>query len=254
LRAEANIPGSESSRLTVGQVVGERYRLVRMLDGKARIWRATDESDRSVVLKTGAEILIDREFQVLSALSHPHIVATMGRVDCGAGCFIVLEHLAGGDLVSLAGLSPRYWLQPVADVIAALGYLHRHSVVHRDLKARNVLIDIGNRARLIDFESALAIGSRWTAGGTTEILIRPERGNQPVSVADDDYALACLLHEMLYGMPPGTNDRKPAPGFAEPLVRLVDASLEAPGAPERPGLDRFAAVVELLNERLPEIQ
>jgi serine/threonine protein kinase len=254
LRAEANIPSSDPSSLNAGQTVGGRYRLVRALDRKQRIWRATDEAGRSVVLKSGIESSIEREYRVLSALSHRNIIGTAGRVDGDSGSFIILDYLAGGDLVSLAGLSPRHWLRPIGDVIDALDYLHGHRLVHRDLKARNVLLDTGNRARLIDFESALPAGSRWTAGGTTESIVRPERGDRPVTAADDDYALACLLHEMLYGMPPGTTARKPVPAWLAPLAGLVDASLEATGISVGPDLRRFSAVVELLKEQRPDLQ
>jgi serine/threonine protein kinase len=251
-RAETNIPLSDPSGLTAGRMIGGRYRLVTALDRKERIWRATDESGRSVVLKSGAGPAIDHEFRVLSALSHPNVVGTAGRIDDDSGSFMILDYLAGGDLVSLAGLSPRHWLRPIGEVIDALGYLHRHRLVHRDLKARNVLLDTGNRACLIDFESARAFGSRWAAGGTTDSIVRPERGNRPVAPADDEYALACLLHEMLYGMPPGATARRAAAAWVAPLARLVDSSLETAGNSAGADLRRYAAVVESVQAQRPD--
>ena len=246
-RAGANISNSDCKALTVGRVVCGRFRLDCALDHKARIWQVTDDFNRSHVLKTGPSALVEREFQTLSTLSHPNIINATDCIDSEAGRFVVLEYLSGGDLVSLAGQSPNYWLDPVADVIDALSYLHRHGFVHRDLKARNVLFDASNRVRLIDFGSTLRIGSRWTLGGTTAAAVEPERGDAPVSTVDDVYALTCLLHEMLYGMPPGTGERKPAPDWAEALAELVDSSLGAPNANGRPSLERFAAGVELLQ-------
>jgi serine/threonine protein kinase len=235
-------------------MIGGRYRLVAALDRKQRIWRATDAAGRSVVLKSGTRPAIDHEFRVLSALHHPNIVGTAGRIDDDSGSFVVLDYLAGGDLVSLAGLSPRYWLQPIGEVIDALGYLHSHSLVHRDLKARNVLLDSENRACLIDFESTQACGSRWTAGGTTDSIIRPERGNRPVAPADDEYALACLLHEMLYGAPPGAIVRRAAAAWVAPLAGLVDSSLATAGNTAGADLRRYAAVVESVQAQRPDQQ
>jgi serine/threonine protein kinase len=213
-----------------------------------------DNANRQLVLKTGPLPVIDHEFQVLSALDHSNIVHTKGYVNCEAGSFIILENLSGGDLVSLAGLSPEYWLQPVAQVIHALAYMHGRGFVHRDLKARNVLLDAANVSRLIDFGSALPVGSRWTAGGTTPTSVFPERGDEPVSIADDVFALTCLLHEMLYGTPPGTANRKPVPAWVDPLVNLVDTGLDAAEAGAQPDLDRFSAVVELLMANGPDHQ
>lgn len=246
-RAGANVPNSDCNGFTVGCMVCGRFRLDRSLDHKARIWKATDDSNHSHVLKTGPNSLVEREFQTLSTLSHPNIIDAADCFDCEASRYLVLEYLPGGDLVSLAGQSPNYWLDPIAGVIDALGYLHRRGIVHRDLKARNVLLDAAGSARLIDFESALEVGSRWSFGGTTEAAVEPARGDAPVSTADDVYALTSLLHEMLYGMPPGTGERKSCPQWAEALARLVDSSLAAPSANARPGLDRFTAVVELMQ-------
>lgn len=254
LRAEANIPDIDSGSLTAGQTVGGCFRLVRALDRKQRIWLAANEAGRTVALKSGSASSIDHEFRVLSALSHRNIVATEGRIADRSRNFIVLEYVDGGDLVSLAGLSVRHWLRPIGDVIDALRYLHSHGLVHRDLKARNVLLDSGNRARLIDFESALAVGGRWTADGTTASIVRPARGEWPVAAADDVYALACLLHEMLYGMPPGTTARRVQARGCAPLTDLVDASLEAAGNSAGPDLQRFAAVVESVQAQRPDQQ
>jgi eukaryotic-like serine/threonine-protein kinase len=254
LGAGTNIPSYDCGGLTAGCVIDGRFRLGIALDRQARVWRATDNANRQLVLKTGPEPVIEHEFEILSALDHPNIVRTMGYVNCEAGSFIVLENLSGGDLVSLAGLSPEYWLQPIAQLIHALGYLHDRGFVHRDVKARNVLLDASNATRLIDFGSALPVGSCWTDGGTTRSMVSPERGDEPVSIADDVFALTCLLYEMLYGAPPRAASRKPVPAWVNPLVRLVDAGVDAAEAGVRPGLDRFSAVVELLMARGPDHQ
>jgi serine/threonine-protein kinase len=252
LCAEASIPGNDWPGLTPGQMIGGRYRLVRALDRRQRIWRATDAADASFVLKRGIDSLIDHESRLLAVLDHPNIIVGFGRITDPCGHFIVLEDLTGGDLVSLAGLPPRHWLAPIAGLIDALEYLHRHRLVHRDLKARNVLLDGDDRVRLIDFEAALATGSRWAPGGTTASIVRPERGDRPVAAADDVYALTCLLHEMLYGRPPGTAAPHRVPEGGLPLAELVDAGLAAGGRTGGPEIVQFAAVVESVQAQRTE--
>lgn len=246
-RARAKIPNSDRTGIAVGRVLCGRFWLQHALDHKSLTWRVTDQSNQSLVLKGGPAALVEREFQTLSALHHPNIIDAIECIDGEAGRFLVLEYLPGGDLVSLAGQPPRYWSSAVMDVIDALRYLHHQGVVHRDLKARNVLFDSAGNARLIDFGSALAIGSQWSVGGTTEVAVHPERGNAPVSAHDDVYALICLLHEMLYGMPPGHGERGSVPKSAQRLAELVDSSLAALSADALPGLDQLAAGVESLQ-------
>lgn len=242
---ELGIPRTDHARS--GTVIGGRYRLDRALDPKARVWLATDRTGGRHVVKTGARDSVRAEFEVLSRLRHPNIVAARELVESEADSFLVLEHLPGGDLVGLAGFAPAHWLDPLADVIDALAHVHRHGIVHRDLKARNVLLDAGDRARLTDFASAQPAGSRFGTAGTTEAAVDPNRGDGPVAPADDVYALACLVHELLFGAPPGVAGPKPAPASAGPLVRLVGGCLAAPGREARPDLSQFDAVVKSLR-------
>lgn len=230
-----------------GLSVGDRYLLERPVSSGAQVWLASDLSGAQLALKTGRSTAIGCEYRVLRSLSHPNIVRAVDHIDAGGEAWLALEYLAGGDLVSLTGEHPRYWLAALADVIAALAYLHDRGLVHRDLKARNVMFDADGRARLIDFGSVAWAGERWTTGGTTPAAVDPLRGAAVVGVADDAFALAALLHELMYGAPPGRE--RPVTGHAPPaLERLLgDCLKRRPGA-AIPALSRFATVIESLLE------
>lgn len=257
MRAEARKSTPERSRpgrqitaaacvgFAEGLLVERRYRLERPLDRKQSVWLATDGAGELRVLKTGAADLIAHESRILSGLAHPHIVGILDWFETEGGACLVLEHLDGGDLVSLAGLPPAHWLAPLAQVVDALAYLHGRRLVHRDLKARNVRFNAAGNARLIDFGSAAAIGSPWSAGGTTPELVRPGRDAGAVVPADDVYALACLLYEMLHGQPPGGPSRaRHVPASCRSLHALVEATIDSADSGTLPDLLQFATVIK----------
>jgi serine/threonine protein kinase len=196
----------------------------------SEVWRATASDGRPVALKClTAEFALHehagewlrREYGVLSSLSHPSIVTVYGLIGPEqleapaqlASRAIVLEWLGGGDLVSLAGSAPKHWIGAADAVAAALEYLHDRGLAHGDVKARNVLFDDFDRARLVDFSSALPVGSRGAGRIGTTTQQRPRRrGHTHIVDTDDDvFAFAALLYELLYGYAPfatqSTRDR-----------------------------------------------
>jgi serine/threonine protein kinase len=252
LPVERGIHGTDGTGRQTRQMIDGRYRLERALDRKARVWLASDRAGDQHVLKTGTADSVRREFETLVTLRHPNIVAVKELIASGNQSYLVLEYLTGGDLVGLAGFEPKHWLGPLGDVIEALAFAHRHGIAHRDLKARNVLLDDTNRARLTDFESARPIGSRFSPGGTTAAAVEPDRPDGPVAAADDVYALACLVHELLFGLPPRSGRPQPAPDRAGDLARLVGGCLETSDIAARPDLQDFRAVVKLHQRLSPD--
>lgn len=223
-------------RFQSGDLVFGAFRLERPLSASGAVWRARGAGGVRYALKTGARAPIEREHALAAACAHPHVVLTLDRLESDGVSAIVFEYLSGGDLVSLAGSHPRHWLRPVADLVDALGHVHARGFVHRDVKARNVLLDEAGRSRLIDFGSVLPIGSRWTEAGTTAAARspdRPDRPGGPAVPADDVLALAALIHELFLGRPPGAGSTAALEAVPEarPLARLAAAALGArPGA------------------------
>jgi TolB-like protein/Flp pilus assembly protein TadD len=100
-------------------------------------------------------------------------------------------------------------MQIATHVAEALDYAHRHGVIHRDIKPANILMHDG-RAVVGDFGVALSTGAdsaRITATGVSvgsPQYMSPEQisGESELDGRTDQYALACVVYEMLAGAPP----------------------------------------------------
>lgn len=233
--------------LDSGRTVGGQFVLESRLHASAcaEVWRAHDSQGVLVAVKIANDTLdsatrIRAEHACLARLTHESILRPIALIDDASHTALVSEYLPGGDLVSLAGAAPRHWASASAALVDALAYLHARSLVHRDVKARNVLFDAAGHARLIDFGSATALGAPRMRGGTTAAHRYEDSG--ALTAADDVFAFAVVLYELMAGrLPFGPDPKGPRRAAAPPLARalgprpplaalerLVLATLEAP--------------------------
>ena len=188
--------------------------------------------------------LLRREARLVRKLQHPGIVPV---IDFQAGerfCAVTLRHMPGGDAHGLRGAPTASIVWLARDVAAALSYLHELGVVHRDVKASNVLLDANGRAQLADFGIASDAhddedGIVLRGGGSRASMSPQQRAGEPSAPADDLYALGVLLLELLTGETPAEGEapaatsRLRAPQVPERLRGLV-AALVAPSPEHRP--------------------
>ncbi len=180
--------------------------------GIVEVWSAKLEGRGPCVVKfpsarwsghAGAVRLVERESEYLHRAAHAGVVEAIDVVSMRTGPGLVLEFLAGGDLVALAGSHPQHWAGLVRDVVRALAHVHSLGIVHGDVKPRNVLLDAGGRAKLIDFGLAQDVGSERRAGGGTPAYQRAAQyRGVGARAADDVYALAVMIYELWCGRLP----------------------------------------------------
>ena len=212
-------PSEELTR--IGQ-----YTLVAKLarGGFGNIWHARDdETGREVAIKilhpelVVSEAIVmrfEREARSIAKLEHPHVVKLyeFGKLPSSQP-YIVMELLHGSNLehyIRVNGaLRPRHILMILEQLCSALDIAHTNGIIHRDLKASNVVLserDGIQRVVLLDFGIAKLLeanGPSLTASRVTigsPVCMAPEQitGN-PVSPCTDVYALGSLMFLMLTG-------------------------------------------------------
>lgn len=86
-----------------------------------------------------------REISILKLLRHPHITRLYEVMESKTMIYLVTEHAARGEifdhLVANGRMKEEEAARVFAQIISAVDYCHRKGVVHRDLKAENVLLD-----------------------------------------------------------------------------------------------------------------
>lgn len=242
--------------LIEGMRLAGRYTLTRKLGagGIAEVWLAGDsQTQSSVALKVlsgeassdpGARTLLNREWRIGGRLMHANIVRVFEFHDDPDGAFYSLQYVGNTSLSVLTGSRPEECLRPIALIADALRYAHGKGIVHRDIKAANILLDSRGLPYLVDFGVSSLPGEVEVSGGGTEIASSPQQqAGEPAAAADDIYALGVLIHELLTGLPPGaSNDSMPGDTGVIP-VALKDLlnSMLASDARRRPAAETVAA-------------
>ena len=206
---------------TLAGALEGQYRLQREVGrgGMGIVYVANDERlDRLVAIKTlpphlGNDAVVRdrflREARTAAALSHPNIVPVHRADEIGGSVFFVMGYVDGESLahrIQRAGpLKPSELLPILHDVLDALGYAHTRGVIHRDVKAENILLDAHtHRAMVTDFGIArVAASAPMTATGTvlgTVTYMSPEQvaGDQ-IDGRSDLYSLGVLAFYALAG-------------------------------------------------------
>lgn len=249
------------------------YRISRVIGegGMSTVYLAEQASlGRKVALKVMlSEALADEvnrarfenEARTIARLEHPHIVGIyeVGRTADGAP-FYAMPYLSRGHLAQrrLIGDQPKVAVVLRA-LLQALDYAHVHGVVHRDVKAENVLFDEADQPLLADFGIALQRGSnpRLTstglAVGSTAYMAPEQARGQTVDRRADIYSVGVLAWEMLIGsLPYNAGDalsvaikhvQEPIPRLPPPLKHwqpFIDKAMA-----KRPE-ERFASANEML--------
>ena len=210
------------------RVFSERYELNHLIarGGMAEVYRAHDRLlARPVAVKVlFPELSVDRSFverfrreaQAAANLSNPNIVPVFDWGEDSGTYFIVMEFIDGRPLSAILKTAGPLSAERTADigthVAAALGYAHKHGVIHRDVKPGNVLITDEGQVKVTDFGIARAINTEESLTQTGAVMgtatyFSPEQAEgMGVDSRSDIYSLGVVLFEMVTGRAPFLGD------------------------------------------------
>eukprot|EP00920_Eleutheroschizon_duboscqi_P031316 GHVT01075686.1.p1 GENE.GHVT01075686.1~~GHVT01075686.1.p1 ORF type:complete len:618 (-),score=83.89 GHVT01075686.1:1797-3650(-) len=147
------------------------------------------------------------EKRILWSVTHPFIVNLLAYFQDEHRIFMLMEYVNGGELFSFLrkrGSVPeeggRFY---AAEVVLAFEYLHAKTIVYRDLKPENLLIDNEGHIKITDFGFAKVVETRtFTLCGTHEYLAPETIMRRGHGIPVDWWALGILMYEMITGHPP----------------------------------------------------
>ncbi len=206
-----------------------KYQIVKLLDRGTMgiVYLGHDpDRDREVVVKVSmSKVLRNKdtgeiyremffnEAKAAGQLQHPNIVKIYDAGAEGDKGYIVMEYVKGGNTLQPFckpdNLLP---IEKVAEIsfkcARALDYAHSHGVVHRDIKATNILLSEDMDVRIADFSIA-----HWARGEGDEskptgfvgspAYMSPEQAREDVITSQTDlYSLGVVMYEMLTGKRP----------------------------------------------------
>ena len=211
---------------------------------------------------------IQREVALLSQLretSTKNVVKYWGCWLKGSELWIVMDFAEGGSVRTLMKAGPvaeKYSAVIVRESLVALSYLHRSGIIHRDIKAANILLTTSGKVLLCDFGVAASLVSssvhskRSTFVGTPywmapEVITQGKTYDQSADI----WSLGITIYEMVTGNPPLSDQeqmraimlipkskppRLPADGNFSTLLREFVGLCLNEEPKERPGADELA--------------
>lgn len=197
----------------------------------------TTDRDRQDKRQAGMIKALRDEIELLKNLEHPHIVQYLGWEESGEYISIFLEYVPGGSIASVYRKHQKFEEAVIKNftkqILDGLSYLHAKGILHRDLKADNILVDSDGTCKITDFGISKQAGTHLgfelgdisdlrhcttedayaSAGGTNlkgsvfwmapEVIRNMGRG---YSAKVDIWSLGCLVLEMFAGRRPWGED------------------------------------------------
>ncbi len=236
--------------------------------GMGEVFLARDmRLDRTVALKVlyvdaeGDTSRLDRfatEAKAASALNHPNVASVYGIGQCGAVCYIAMEHIKGKTLKQLQ-LSPEEVRDVALQAASALEAAHAAGVIHRDIKPANIMRTESGLVKVLDFGLAKRLSLDGintnpdltcvgTVMGTLGYMSPEQLLGQQMDVRTDIFSLGVVFYELLTNKLPFAST-----SYQTALSELVGSAVPPTCGPTgKPMPSALAPVVLRCIERDPD--
>lgn len=219
----------DAGRLNPGEILANRYRVVRQI-GRGAFGVVVLVEDmvvhEDIILKfitpqlTANEEVVKRfvlELKYARKITHENVIRIYDFITFGSSYAMSMEYFASHSLASelKAGkpLETERALRIIRDICHGMIVTHKGQLVHRDLKPSNILINDDGLVKIVDFGLAAAARegeSRLTKTGIilgTPTYMAPEQvKGVRVDARTDIYSLGVIMYEVFTGRPPYTGD------------------------------------------------
>lgn len=180
------------------------------------VYRAWDRRlDREVAVKllrrhepsSATDSGIVHEGRLLARVRHPNVVTVYGADDVHGRAGIWMEFVRGRTLDALVGEHGPFDVATASSiglaVCQALGAVHQAGLIHRDVKAQNVMREDGGRIVLMDFGTGREPDDGLAAVAGTPLYLAPELfEGGPATIQSDLYSVGVLLFHLVTGTYP----------------------------------------------------
>ncbi len=156
-----------------------------------------------------------REAQILHHLSHDNIVKVDTVFDALGTAYYCMPYLEGAKELWKAAppttkMTEKWLLGVLCPLLQGVGHIHKHKLLHRDIKTSNILLDSDNKPVLIDF----GIAREVYKGPTTSLqygtlgFSPPEQGSSEATCSADIYSLGATCYALITGTNPPSYQKR----------------------------------------------
>jgi len=175
--------------------------------------------------------MVSREISIMKLLNHPNVIRLYEVIDSEIFLFLVMEYAAGGEImdfiVTHGKLKERDARRIFRQVVEAIDYCHEVHVIHRDLKAENLLLDSQLGIKLIDF----GLSNRWAPGELLKTFCGSPTYTAPELIKRQQYegpevdlwSLGVLLYVLVCGSLPFDGNT-----FQELFTKIINGQYSVP--------------------------